>query len=316
MPKRDKNKKNIKNKKRAAAAAQAGARKLKCNFDLSGDRLIIHKLSKQPNYINNRSLLITHAGRRANMRAPNCASLGLSRRRCAKFVRSWASRGDDVEAQGIGYFDGTNHNNSGRKRKLSINQMWDLFLHYFNTTNIYESYGIYKYAAMIKNNYNLSVNTIVTYLKIFMKAYKKLKQPHKLTPLNKQTRINNCNFWINKGKNYYLAEYTTIDETTVYTNTIPYNDIAYTPIDNLNAINDFNELATQARFRSRPLQSHADVAPPAVTNPTDLINNWDCPPIPFETVCYFIYLIILFIYLFILFLFNLFFNFIFIYSFI
>ena len=272
--------------------------KLKNNFILSLDRKRIYELSFTAEYINNKNLLIKHASRTNGF--INYKSIGLSKARSRKFITKWYKIEPEevVYGGGIGFFDDTHgHNRSGRTRALSVEQMWDLFIIYFKTMESFK-YGIYTFGENIKLNYNLSRRTIVRYLKVFCKVYKKLKQPHALTPENKKRRNNNCKFWRGLGFEYYKHVCATIDETVVYTEHIPVKLTGFTPKDNINNFDDFVAQAEGARF-PRVNKNEYD-KPKVPSNPVEEINTWTMPPLPFRNVCknkyYFIYL---FIYLFI-----------------
>ena len=272
--------------------------KLKNNYKLSGDRKIIYDLSQKNKYKNNISLLIIHANRKNKTNKVCFNTLGLSKPRCAAFVRRWfnCTTAENLDTTGIGYFDNTQHNNSGRKRLLSADQMWELFLLYYKTMQTMDT-GIYTFAKIIKKKYNyLSENTIVRYIKIFTKKYKKLKQPKELPARTKQQRLAHCLFWDNLGINYLKRDMASIDETTVYTNDIPCILTGYKPRPDIKTYEEFITIAKNNKFRENN-NNNIDT-PDVLDNPTHDIHNWTMPPIPFERVSN-IYYIYLFIYLFI-----------------
>ena len=256
--------------------------KLNNNYHLSGDRKIIYELSWTEEYRNNKQSLIKRAQTRTGKY--NYKYLGLTTHRSPTFVNKWYQRvrPDVVMQQGMGFFDKSyGHKNSGRTRAIGICQMYDLFICYFKTINVFD-YGIYTFAANIKHHYGLSSQTIVNYLKLFCKIYKKLKQPHALTAANKRRRLAHCRFWHRMGQDYYRAVAATIDETMVYTETIPSQIKSYMPNNNITCYDDFVEEAQFARF---PDNNSRDIAEPAVpANPVEMIHQWTMPPLPFELV--------------------------------
>ena len=259
--------------------------KLKNNYKLSGDRKIIYDLSQTDTYKNNKSLLIKHANRRSLGNTIGFERLGLSKRRSPRFVNRWynCTNTDELDSKGIGFFDKTKHTNSGRKRLLSSEQMWDLFLLYYNTMQTMDT-GIYTFAKIIKKKYNyLSNNTIVRYIKIFTQKYKKLKQPKKLPERTKKQRLAHCKFWDSLGIKYLKQELASIDETTVYTNDIPCILTGYTPRADINSYEEFCNVARNNKFREN--NNNNINTPEMVDNPTLDIHNWTMPPIPFERVC-------------------------------
>jgi len=260
--------------------------KLNKNYHLSGDRKIIYELSLHEEYKDNKQLLIKRAARRSGR---DCyKSIGLSAPRSKTFVNKWYQRVHPgvVLNHGIGFFDTSyGHRNSGRTRAIGITQMYDLFICYFKTMNVFD-YGIYTFAANIKHNYGLSGRTIVNYLKLFCNIYKKLKQPHALTAANKRRRLAHCKFWQKMGHNYFREVAATVDETMVYTETIPEQIKSYMPNNNIQCYDDFEEEAFMARF---PHNNKREIPEPRVPiNPVDMIHEWTMPPLPFELVCVYI----------------------------
>ena len=259
--------------------------KLKNNYKLSGDRKIIYDLSQTNKYKNNQSLLIIHASRKNKTNKTCFNDLGLSTARGPKFVRRWfnCTTQENLETTGIGYFDKTAHTgNSGRKRLLSRDQMWELFILYYKTMKSMDT-GIYTFAKIIKKKYNyLSQNTIVRYIKIFTTKYRKLKQPKQLPERTKQQRLAHCTFWDGLGIRYSKREMASIDETTVYTNDIPCILTGYKPRADINTYEEFIKVAKTNNFREN--NNNNINIPDMIDNPTHDIHNWAMPPIPFERV--------------------------------
>ena len=272
-------------KRSAVAQARINTEK----YNLACDRKTIYDLSLSKRYKSDKSSLIKHANR--NTCRINYKTLNLTQRRSYRFVNKWykIKPPNEIAAKGLSFFETTDDGcKRGRKRAFSIDEMWQLFIHYFATTAEVDV-SITRYAKCVCVGLKISSKTAVRYLKLFTIAYKRKVQPHKLTEKNKQRRLSHCEYWINKlGKNYYFHAGATCDETTIYTNDILIQPFGRMPLNNLNNYENFEQFARQFHFLENKKNQRNEIS--LQENPTINIASWTMPPCPVRLVCEFIFL--------------------------
>ena len=159
--------------------------------------------------------------------------------------------------------------------------------------------GIYTFAKTMSKKYDyLCIRTIVRYIKLFTKTYKKLKQPTQLPPRTKTQRLAHCNFWERLGLDYLKQEMATVDETTVYTKDIPCIMTGYEPREDLKTYEDFCKIARETKFREN--NNNNINTPETPENPTHHMHLWTVPPQMFQRVrifysfCFFLFFLFCF----------------------